>query len=69
MKELKRFQVVRRIEWQEAAKQKNKSFYKDPFMAEAATANRMPQADMRAEGPRFMRERPRIQLRIAGRSA
>jgi hypothetical protein len=37
MKELKRFQVVRRIEWQEAVKQKNKSFYKDPFMAEAAT--------------------------------
>jgi hypothetical protein len=37
MKELKRFQVVRRIEWQEAVKQKNKSFYKDPFVAEAAT--------------------------------
>jgi hypothetical protein len=37
MRELKRFQVVRRIEWQEAGKQKNKSIYKDPFMAEAAT--------------------------------
>jgi hypothetical protein len=38
MKELKRFQTIRRIEWQEAVKPKNKSFfYKDPFMAEAAT--------------------------------
>jgi hypothetical protein len=37
MKELKRFQTIRRIEWQQAVKQNNKSFYKDPFMAEAAT--------------------------------
>jgi hypothetical protein len=37
MKELKRFQTIRRVEWQEAVKQKNKSFYKDPFLAEAAT--------------------------------
>jgi hypothetical protein len=37
MKELKRFQTIRRIEWQEAAKRKNKSFYRDPFLAEAAT--------------------------------
>jgi hypothetical protein len=37
MKELKRFQVVRRVEWQETAKQKNKLFFKDPFLAEAAT--------------------------------
>ena len=37
MKELKRFQTIRRIEWQEVTKQ-NKSFsYKDPFLAEAAT--------------------------------
>jgi hypothetical protein len=37
MKELKRFQTIRRIEWQEAVKRKNKSIYKDPFLAEAAT--------------------------------
>jgi hypothetical protein len=37
MKELKRFQTIRRIEWQEAVKQNNKSFYKDPYLAEAAT--------------------------------
>jgi hypothetical protein len=37
MKELKRFQTIRRIEWQQPVKQNNKSFYKDPFMAEAAT--------------------------------
>jgi hypothetical protein len=37
MKELKRFQTIRRIEWQEAVKRENKSFYKDPFMTEAAT--------------------------------
>jgi hypothetical protein len=37
MKELKRFQTIRRIEWQNAAKRMNKSFYKDPFVAEAAT--------------------------------
>jgi hypothetical protein len=37
MKELKRFQTIRRVEWQEAVKQKNKTFYKDPFLAEAAT--------------------------------
>jgi hypothetical protein len=37
MKELKRFQTIRRVEWQEVTK-KNKSFsYKDPFLAEAAT--------------------------------
>ena len=37
MKELKRFQTIRRIERQEVTK-KNKSFsYKDPFLAEAAT--------------------------------
>jgi hypothetical protein len=37
MKELKRFQTIRRIEWQNAAQRKNKSFFKDPFLAEAAT--------------------------------
>jgi hypothetical protein len=37
MKELKRFQTIRRIEWQDAVKRKNKSIYKDPFLAEAAT--------------------------------
>ena len=37
MKELKRFQTIRRIEWQEVTKRKNKSYYKDPFLAEAAT--------------------------------
>jgi hypothetical protein len=37
MKELKRFQTIRRIEWQNADQRKNKSFYKDPFLAEAAT--------------------------------
>jgi hypothetical protein len=44
MKELKRFQTIRRIEWQSsglltenATQRRNKSFYKDPFMAEAPT--------------------------------
>jgi hypothetical protein len=37
MKELKRFQTIRRIEWQNAAQRKNKSIYRDPFLAEAAT--------------------------------
>jgi hypothetical protein len=37
MKELKRFQTIRRIEWQNAAQRQNKSIYKDPFLAEAAT--------------------------------
>jgi hypothetical protein len=37
MKELKRFQTIRRIEWQNATQRKNKSFFKDPFLAEAAT--------------------------------
>jgi hypothetical protein len=37
MKELKSFQTMRRIEWKEAALRKNKSFFRDPFMAEAAT--------------------------------
>jgi hypothetical protein len=37
MRELKRFQTIRRIECENATQRKNKSFYKDPFMAEAAT--------------------------------
>jgi hypothetical protein len=37
MKELKRFQTIRRIEWHNAAQRQNKSIYKDPFLAEAAT--------------------------------